>query len=525
MVKIWYKAALVHQKLAHCMNFTRWLPLLLCLTLSACTPAPAPMQLHQIYQRDTLRVGVLNGPTSYFVTAEGPTGYEYELAQALADKMGVKLTLVSAFHIDELLVKLGNGELDLIASGSTVSAALQRQYRLAPAYKLADEVLVYGQRSRRPKSLAELDKPITVLKGSSQAETLLALKTQVPDLQIELNDTDDPTELLQKVAEGKIAYTLADSHMLAINQRFYPNLGVALTLKQQQPVAWLLPKNSDDSLYAVLIEFFGRSYAAADLLTLEDKYFGHVRRFNYADTLDFISAIDKTLPRYQKLFQQHAGEFDWRLLAALAYQESRWDPKARSPQGVVGMMMLTVDTADLMKVSSRVDAAQSIRGGSRYLQRMLDKTPDRIAMPDRLWFALAAYNLGFSHVESARRLTEKQGANPDNWAEVKQRLPLLRQRKFYSQTRTGYARGDMAVYYVENVRRYYDTLLWIDEKKQTEQRLQQQAAAANTAVVSDNSAKTAATAVSAKTSPVKTKAAKNAASASQNSQQRKTEKP
>jgi len=475
LVKIWYKAASICKRLNLLMNVLRPLLLLLLLTLGACSPAPQPMQLHQIYQRDTLRVGVLNGPTSYFVTPEGPTGYEYELAQALADKMGVKLTLVSAFHIDELLVKLGNGELDLIASGSTVSEALQRQYRLAPAYKLADEVLVYGQRSRRPKSLAELNKPITVLKGSSQAETLLALKSEMPELQIELNDTDDPSELLQKVAEGKIAYTLADSHMLAINQRFYPNPGIALTLKKQQPVAWLLPKNSDDSLYTVLIEFFGRSYAAADLLTLEDKYFGHVRRFNYADTLDFISAIDKTLPRYHKLFRQHAGNFDWRLLAALAYQESRWDPKARSPQGVVGMMMLTVDTANLMNVSSRVDAAQSIRGGSQYLQRMLDKTPDRISMPDRLWFALAAYNIGFSHVASARRLTEVQGANPDNWAEVKQRLPLLRQRKFYSQTRTGYARGDMAVYYVENIRRYYDTLLWIDEKKQAERRLEQTA--------------------------------------------------
>ena len=447
------------------------------LLLTGCAPAPAPMHLHQIYQRDAIRVGILNGPTSYFIGPEGATGYEYELAQTLADRLGVKLQLVSAFHIDELLVKLGNGDIDLIASGSTVSTALQQKYRLAPAYQLADEVLVYGQRSKRPKNLQELDGPIVVLKGSSQAETLLALKTEQPTLQIELNDTDDPTELLQKVAEGKIAYTLADSHMLAINQRFYPNLGVALSLKKQQPVAWLLPKSTDDSLYAVLIEFFGRSYEGADLLSLEDKYFGHVRRFNYADTLDYIEAIDKTLPRYQTLFKRHAGNFDWRLLAALAYQESRWDPKARSPQGVLGMMMLTVDTANLMNVSSRVDAAQSIRGGSRYLQRMMDRMPARIQHPDKLWFALAAYNIGFSHVESARLLTEKDGANPDNWAEVKQRLPLLRQRKYYSQTRTGYARGDMAVYYVENIRRYYDTLLWVDERKQAEQKQTAQPAA------------------------------------------------
>jgi membrane-bound lytic murein transglycosylase F len=121
---------------------------------------------------------------------------------------------------------------------------------------------------------------------------------------------------------------------------------------------------------------------------------------------------------------------------------------------------------------------------------MLDRLPERIPMPDRLWFALAAYNLGLSHVESARLLTEKDGANADNWAEVKQRLPQLRQRKYYRQTRTGYARGDMAVYYVENIRRYYDTLLWVDERKQAEQ---QQAAQKPTGQIQRKS-KTAATA-------------------------------
>ena len=138
------------------------------------------------------------------------------------------------------------------------------------------------------------------------------------------------------------------------------------------------------------------------------------------------------------------------------------------------MMMLTVPTATMMKVTSRVDEAQSIRGGSRYLQKLLDRIPERVKTPDRLWFALASYNIGYNHVDSARRLTEKDGGDPDKWAEVKQRLPLLKQRKYYSQTRTGYARGDHAVYYVENIRRYYDTLLWVDEKKQAELKIQQQ---------------------------------------------------
>ncbi len=454
----------------------RWIGCLLVgiLTLAACSPAPEPAHLHQIYQRDSIRIGILNGPTSYFVTADGPTGYEYELALALAQKLGVKLDLVPSFQLEELLQKLNAGQVDVIAAGSTVSESLRQQYRLAPAYQWSDEVLVFRTTEQKPKNLAAITDDIVVIKGSSQAETMLAKQQQQPELRLLLNDTDDATELLQQVADGKIRYTVTDSHILAINQRFFPNIGVAQVLKSQQPVAWLLAKNHDDSLFSTLVEFFGRSYEAAELLSLEDKYFGHVRKFNYADTLDYIEAIDKVLPRFQPLFEQHSGNLDWRLLAAIAYQESRWDPKARSPQGVVGMMMLTVPTATLMKVNSRVDAAQSIRGGSRYLQRLLDRIPERVKMPDRLWFALAGYNIGYNHIESARMLTEKDGADPDKWAEVKQRLSLLRQRKYYSQTQTGYARGDHAVYYVENIRRYYDTLLWVDEKKQTELKIQQQ---------------------------------------------------
>mgnify|MGYP004701289167 CR=1 FL=1 len=446
---------------------------MLILGLGACTPAPTPLHLHQIYQRDSIRIGILNGPTSYYVAADGPTGYEYELALAFANKLGVRLDLVPSFQLEELLEKLNTGQVDVIATGSTVSEQLRQKYRLAPAYQWSDEVLVSRSAQRTEKSLENINQPIIVIKGSSQAQTMLAKQQSLPNLQVVFNEGSDATELLQQVADGKIDYTVVDSHILAINQRFFPTLSVATVVKPQQPVAWLLAKNQDDSLFSTLVEFFGRSYAGAELLSLEDKYFGHVRKFNYADTLDFIDAIEQKLPSYQGIFQRYAGKFDWRLLAAIAYQESRWDPKARSPQGVVGMMMLTIPTATMMKVNSRVDPAQSIRGGSRYLQQLLDKMPARVQMPDRLWLALASYNIGYNHIESARMLTEKDGADPDKWVEVKRRLALLKQKKYYSQTPTGYARGDHAVLYVENIRRYYDTLLWVDEKKQTERKIQQ----------------------------------------------------
>ncbi|WP_337842992.1 membrane-bound lytic murein transglycosylase MltF [Rheinheimera sp.] len=449
-------------------------PFLLAFLLCGCAPEPQPLQLHQIYQRDTLRVGILNSPTSYYIAADGPAGYDYELVQSLADKLGVELELFPSYQREDLLQKLDSGQVDLIAGGLAVTESRKQKYRIAPAYLYRSEVVVYRKGGTQPKNFADLTEPLLVPKDSSLAETLQEATQQHPNLNWQESELLDTEELLQQVEDGKIPYTLVDSNLLAVNQRFYPNLTVAFQVKRQQPVAWLLNKQADDSFWAVLIEFFGQNYQSGDLLSLEDKYFGHIRRFDYIATVDYIKAIEKDLPRYQPLFEKYAGSFDWRLLAAIGYQESNWRPSARSSTGVVGLMMLTVSTAQAMGVSSRLDPAQSIKGGARYLERMLERIPERIPMPDRLWFAIAAYNIGWGHVESARVLTERDGGNPDQWHEVKQRLPWLQQKRYYQNTKLGYARGAQAVYYVENVRRFYDTLLWVDEKKKTEQRLDQQ---------------------------------------------------
>jgi membrane-bound lytic murein transglycosylase F len=117
-------------------------------------------------------------------------------------------------------------------------------------------------------------------------------------------------------------------------------------------------------------------------------------------------------------------------------------------------------------VTNRLDAEQNIRGGAIYLEKLIKRVPERILEPDRTWLALAAYNVGFGHMEDARVLTQKSGGDPDKWAEVKKYLPLLIKKQHYRQTRYGFARGDVAVKYVDNIRRYYDTLKWLDENKE-----------------------------------------------------------
>ena len=451
-----------------------WAWLALLFWLAGCSPEPSQSQLYQIYQRDSLKVGILHGPTSYYVGIDGPTGFELELSQALADKLEVKLQLYPSYHLDELLQKLETGQVDYIAGGLTQTELRKSKYRASPAYRWINEVLVFKQGNVWPRTLDELSDQVIVVKDSSHAETLRQLSLDNPDLQWQQHPTLDADEILQQVVDGNIAYTLTDSNQLALNRRFYPNLSIAFTVRDNLPVSWLLADNQDDSLYAVLIEFFGSMYQSGELIALEDRYFGHVQLFDYVDTLAYIDAIEQNLPSYKDWFMQYAGELDWRLLAALSYQESHWDPKAKSPTGVRGLMMLTLPTAQQMGVSSRLDPEQSIRGGSRYLHRLVSRIPERISMPDRLWFALASYNVGWGHVEDARILTQRQGADPDKWLDVKQRLPLLRQKSFYKTTKYGYARGDEAVTYVENIRRYYDTLLWVDERQQAEQRLEQQ---------------------------------------------------
>ncbi|MCH8538966.1 MAG: membrane-bound lytic murein transglycosylase MltF, partial [Alkalimonas sp.] len=306
--------------------------------LLACVPAEPPSQLSQIYQQQQLRVGLLHSPTSYYIGIDGPAGFEYELSTRLAEQLGVELVVDPSFDLQELMQKLQQGQVDYIAGGLTLTDARLAQYRAAPAYQWVNEQLVFRQGQPWPRSLDDIQQPVAVIAGSSHAETMQQLQQHYPHLEFQEFHDRDGDELLQMVVEDRLAYTLTDSNQLAINRRFFPNLSIAFTVQEDRPIGWLLPKNDDDSLHSVLIEFFGDLYQSGDLVTLEDRYFGHIRQFDYVDTLKFIEAIEQVLPDYQPLFQQYAGTLDWRLLAALSYQESHWDPRARSATGVRGMM-------------------------------------------------------------------------------------------------------------------------------------------------------------------------------------------
>lgn len=443
------------------------------LFLSGCQIESEPKsELEQIRERGVLRVGTLNNQLSYYIGPDGPAGLDYEIAREFANELGVQLEMKPAYRISSLYPALENGEIDIIAAGLSQSEERLQRFRPGPAYYYVSQQLVYKKGQWRPRNLKQLLKKqselmeqnngepvVTIVSDSHFKRTLTNIQQKSPEFEYKIDPNSDVNELLKQVSEGELKYTVADSVEISLSQRIFPDLALAFELTEDQPISWFLQRSEDESLYALLIEFFGNLQQSGHLASLEEKYIGHIGTFDYVDTRAFIRALDSKLPKWSPLFQEYSDEFDWRLIAALAYQESHWNPLAKSPTGVRGMMMLTLPTAKSVGVTDRLDPEQSVKGGVEYLRRMVARIPDSIDEHEKIWFALASYNIGYGHMMDARRLTKRQGGNPDAWSDVKERLPLLRQKKFFSQTRYGYARGDEAKNYVENIRRYYQSII------------------------------------------------------------------
>lgn len=416
--------------------------------------------ISQIKSRGELRISTVNSPLTYYTINKNPAGMDYELAKRFADYLGVKLRVTVRPNLSDLFDDLDDGKADLLAAGLIYNSERLKRYQTGPSYYSVSQQLVYRVDKPRPKNLGDLKGRLTVASGSAYLSSLRSIKAnQYPDLDWAIATDLAPKALLEAVADGKLDYTIGDSVTIGLLQRIHPQLAVAFDITDEEPVTWYMPRSEDDSLNAAMLDFFNSMGEEGAMARLGEKYLGHVGTFDYVDTRTFLHAIDNTLPEIKPLFEKYASRIDWQLLAAISYQESHWNPQATSPTGVRGMMMLTRNTADSLNVNDRLDPEQSIRGGSEYLQRMMEKVPASVPDDERIWFALAAYNMGYAHMLDARKLTEKQGGNPDSWADVKLRLPMLSQKRYYSQTTYGYARGHEAYNYVENIRKYQVSLV------------------------------------------------------------------
>jgi len=425
--------------------------------------------LDRVQLAGKLRVITFNGPTTYFVGNQGPGGFEYELTKIFAEYLGVELEINIADQFDMIMPAIKAGHVDMAAAGLTITDKRKKQFSFSTPYQTIKQQLVYrGGGQKGPRKPAQLtDRAITVTSGSSHVERLQSLKKKYPALQWQETSDETPENLLVRVWENQLDLTIADSNIVSIVRQFYPDLLVAFSLPPDDKLAWMFTHSNDKSLLKAANKFLKKMTSSGELERLLDRYYGPSSQFNYVNSKKFLERIDQLLPTYEKMFrlaEENTG-IDWRLLAAQAYQESHWDVDAVSPTGVRGIMMLTNATAKRLKINNRLDPAESIDGGSRYLKMLMDNLPQRIEQPDRLWFALAAYNIGVGHLEDARILTQKAGDDPDNWLDVRQYLPLLAKPEWHKQTRYGYARGYEPVAYVNRVRGYYAILSWSDRQR------------------------------------------------------------
>ena len=412
-----------------------------------------------IKNRGSLIVGTINNPIYYFIGNEGESGLEYELAKNFADYLGVRLQIKTLENNDQLFNELENNNIDIAAANLLFQPQRAEKCQLGPSYTSASWQLVYKKGENRPKDLAQVQQEIIISAGEDLEKLLSQAQKKLPALKWQNNKQLTQEELLIQVAEGKIPYTIANSIDVAAAQQIRPNLAIAFDLTDEMTVHWYLSNKSYNELQAGLLDFMNNAIETGLIDRIEEKYFRHIIAFDYVDTQAYLEAVEKILPQYQPLFEKYKGNLDWRLLAAVAYQESHWDPYATSPTGVRGMMMLTKDTAARMNINNRTDAEQSIKAGSEYLHWLLDQMPDSIPEEDRIWYSLAAYNMGLGHILDARRLTKKLGGNPDNWLDVKNNLQLLSEKRHYSNLKYGYARGYEAYQYVENIRRYMNSIV------------------------------------------------------------------
>ena len=453
------------------LNYSRFLLLVLITSFTGCKeiahfPWKGDSVLEQVRQSGTLKVLTRYNPTTYYEGPEGFTGLEYDLVQLFAKRLGVKVEYIIPDTFDDILTRISNNKAHIAAAGLTITGKRRESMRFSYPYRRITEQLIYRSGTKRPRKISELtDGILEVVKGSSHLGTLMELKKKVPDLEWNVNPELDTDALLFLVNEGLIDYTIANSNQVLLIRRFYPKLYVAFDISSRRSLAWALPKSNDTSLYDETIKFFMSIKQDRTLAQLIERHYGPAGSLNYVGNCTFRRHVIRRLPEFKQHFQ-HAAEIydiDWRLLAAMGYQESHWHKQAVSPTGVRGIMMLTENTARHLGIKDRNNPVQSIIGGARYFMQRKQRIPKHIPQPDHTWMALAAYNVGHGHLEDARILTKMRGENPDKWIDVKKSLPLLADKKWYSKTKHGYARGREPVVYVENIRNYYDLLIWLTE--------------------------------------------------------------
>jgi len=431
--------------------------------------------LEEIKAKKRLDVVILDAPTVYVKDNDEHQGFEYDLLRDYSQHIGVELNLTIVTTVNEALTLTRQGIGDLTAASLSIDKERLKEFEFGPYFHSVQEELICHnklyEQNRMPKTKEDLlNVNIIIGTNTSAQKTLESLTKELGDINHSSSKTLSSQEMLEKVWKKEYDCTVTDTHIFSISQRYYPELVSTLKLTPKLHLGWIL-RQGDTSLKESLYYWFNEYERSGKMSELHNFYYGFLKIFDYYDTKVFYRRIKSTLPKYEKMFKEAGKKYNipWIILAAQSYQESHWNPRAKSFTGVRGMMMLTQDTAKLLGVKNRLSVKESIYGGAKYFDMIRDKFPKKLKGKNLWAFSLAAYNVGLGHVYDAQSLAILLNKNPYSWNDLKTVLPLLSQKKYYKKLKHGYARGNEPVHYVDAIQHYYDILVKHELEKITKQ--------------------------------------------------------
>ncbi len=428
------------------------------------------VDLQQIRKRGKLIAITSYSSTSYFLYRGKPMGYEYELLKNLCEYLDLDLEIKIARDMDKIIDMLLKGEGDLISYGMAVTRRRLEKMAFTEYHTKTHQVLVQRKpaewRNMRRHEIEEslirdpldlIGKTVYVRRDSAYYSRLKNLMDEIGgDINIRtVAGTVETEELIQMVANGKIDYTVADYNIAAINATYYENIDIDTGISFNQRIAWAL-RNTSPELLKVINAWIEKMRKESDYYVIYNRYFKNEKAFRRRIRSEYFSGSGGKISEYDQLLKEKAEElgWDWRLLASLIYQESRFDPDVESWAGAVGLMQIMPVTAEHLGVDDLEDPAENIDAGVRFLKE-LQGTFDDIPNPEeKTKFVLASYNVGPGHIQDARRLAEKYGNKSDVWTgEVELWIQKKSQSKYYNDevVRYGYCRGIETYRYVRDV--------------------------------------------------------------------------
>lgn len=441
-----------------------WRIVFVCWVLLLSGPAPEALwdDWASLRARGELVLITRNNEACYFNGLRGYTGFEYDLVSAFARDHDLFLRVEVVETETEMVDAIQTGKGDIIAAGIPFGRRHAGKLAMGPGYLEMTHQVVGRRGNGVSNTLTEADLPphtLWMTDSSARSDTLEALRTRIPDLTWKIPPAHHDSALLQMVASQALPLVLVDSPFFLTARHRHPELEILMDLGPPRMLAWAThPRNRH--LLAAIEDWFRRDEVRDLIGDLKAHYFEHLEFFDYVDLKRYQRRIREELPRYRPLFERAGNihDVDWRLLAAQAYQESHWNPKATSYTGVRGIMMLTRKTAAAMGLENRLDPEGSIMAGAKYLALLHDQIGTGVSEPDRTFMALAAYNMGPGHLEDARMLAIRLGKSANRWAAVRSVLPLLQEPEYYETLPNRFARGQEAVSFVDRIRIYYQVL-------------------------------------------------------------------